>query len=156
MGFNMKHVATSSSSMGFGTHLKSDTKGKPNAACVGKPETLPELVLNKKEKSHSVRGKKKLARNFPSGTLPGCVIKNPLQGLSSKLTSLSASASKNANHGSEDFPCDTFMFTATIDDGVGTINDWEGEKKVSGQQSPDQSRDHVHDEMVHLEGEESL
>lgn len=156
VGFNMKHVAASNSSMGFGPHLNSDTKGKPNAAFVGKPEPLPELALNKKENSHLVRGKKKIARNFPSGILPGCAVKNPFQGLSSKLTSLSASASKNANHGSEASPCDTFMFMATIDDGVGTINDWEGEQKFSGEQSRDQSRGHVHDEVVHLEGEESL
>ena len=48
------------------------------------------------------------------------------------------------------------MFTATTEDGVGTINDGEGEEKVSGQQSPDHSRGHVHNEMVHLEGEGSL
>ena len=84
-----------------------------------------------------MRGKKKIARNSPFGILLGCAVKDPFQGLSSKLTSLSASASNNVTHGFEASPCDSFKFTASFDDGLGTKNGREGDKKFSGYQSRD-------------------
>ena len=122
VGFNLNHVTTSNSSLGFGPNLNLDTEGKPNATFVGKFDPLPELAFNKKKNSHSVRGKKKIARNSPFGILLGCTVKEPFQGLSSKLTSLSSSASNNVTYGSEASPCDSFKFTASFDDGLGTKN----------------------------------
>lgn len=81
-----------------------------------------------------MRGKKKLARNAPSGNFIDSDGANPLHGLAFKLTPLSASAIASDNHGIEASPGASFKFMAAYDDGVGIDNGGEGDRTSSGDQ----------------------
>nr|POE99953.1 hypothetical protein CFP56_68862 [Quercus suber] len=156
MGFNSNRGTPSNTSLGFSPNMNPDIEGEPDATFVGKSSPLPNLAVNIKKNPHSVRGKKKIARNVSSGNILECAVKDPLQGLATKLTSIAANASNSVNHGFEAFPCDSFKVMASNEDGLGTNNGWEGGRNHSGAQCRDQSMDHVHDAVVHLEGEERL
>ena len=87
MGFSLNKGASSTPSLGFGLSLKLDTKGKPDATLFGKPGPLPGLAINKKKNPYSVRSKKIIDRNLPSGIPLSCTVANPFQVFSSKLAS---------------------------------------------------------------------
>ena len=121
-GFNVRKGTPNNSAMGFGPNPTLDSQRKPAA----NPGPLPDLTINKKKNLHLVRGKKIIARNILGNSLNSAV-SNPFQDLSFKLTSLSASAASSANHESETSPSVSFKFMASNEEGLGAINDWEGD-----------------------------
>ena len=155
MGFNLNNGTPKNSSLGFGPNLNLNLQGKPDATFVSKPGPLPGLAINKKKNPHSVRGKKIIARNIPGNPLSDAIT-NPFQGLSSKLTSLSASASSYANHESGASLSASFKFMASDEERTGVINGWEGDRQSSGDHRRVQSKDQVHSEVGQLKGEGSL
>ena len=155
MGFNLNNGTPKNSSLGFGPNLNLNLQGKPDATFVSKPGPLPGLAINKKKNPHSMRGKKIIARNIPGNPLSDAIT-NPFQGLSSKLTSLSASASSYANHESGASLSASFKFMASDEERTGIINGWEGDRQSSGDHRRVQSKDQVHSEVGQLKGEGSL
>lgn len=131
VGSSLNNGTPKNSSLGFSLNLNLDLQGKLDATFVSKPGSLLDLAINKKKNPHSVRGKKIITRNILSNPLSDAVT-NPFQGLSSKLTSLSASASSYANHESEASPSASFKFMASDEEGMGIINGWEGDRQSSG------------------------
>nr|POE44771.1 uncharacterized protein CFP56_77615 [Quercus suber] len=110
--FSSKRGSQINSSLDFSPNPNLNVQGKPDDMVVGKPDSLPGLTINKKKLPHSVRSKKIFARNNPANPFSSAGT-NPFQGLSSKLTSLSASASFSANHETKASPSDSFQFTAS-------------------------------------------
>ena len=156
VGFSLNKGDSSTPSLGLGLSLKLDTEGKPDATLFGKPGPLPGLAINKEKNPYSVRGKKIIARNLPSGIPLNCTVANPFQVFSSKLASLSASAITSSIHGPEASPCSSFKFMASNEDGLGINNGWGGDRNSSGDQRRVQSKDHVHDAVVQPKGKDSL
>nr|POE89475.1 uncharacterized protein CFP56_65842 [Quercus suber] len=155
VGSSLNNGTLKNSSLGLGPNLKLNTQGKPDATFVSNTSPLPGLTINKRKNPHSVRGKKAFARNIP-GNPPSGAVTNPFQGLSSKLSSLSASTSSCANHEAEMSPSASFKFMAPNEEGVGASNSWEGDRRSSGEQRPVQSKDQVQGEAGQLEEEKRL
>ena len=125
-GFNLRRGTLNNFVIGFSPNPMLDSQRKLTATLVGNLVPLPDLAINKKKNPHSVRGKKIIARNILGNSLNSAV-SNPFQDLSSKLTSLSASAASSAKHESETSPSVPFKFMASNEEGLGAINDWEGD-----------------------------
>ena len=90
-----------------------------------------------------MRGKKIIARNILGNSLNSAV-SNPFQDLSFKLTSLSANAASSANHEFETSPSVSFKFMASNEEGLGAINDWEGDWHSLGDRRRAQNKDQTH------------
>ena len=142
--------------MGFnlGPSQKLGNAGKPNATLFGKSDSLPDLAINKKKHSHSVRGKKIFARNLYAGNPLKSAVADPLQAFDPKFTSLSTSASTSFINGAEASTGSAFNFMATKEDGLG-INS-ASDCNSSGCQRWVQSKDHIPEVVVQPEGEASL